>query len=52
MAKKSLYRRFLPAIMIPVVILILLANLASFLILYFNEKKAAEAAADMNQIYP
>ena len=51
MAKKSLYRRFLPAIMIPVVILILLANLASFLILYFNEKKAAEAAADMNQIY-
>ena len=51
MAKKSLYRRFLPAIISPLVLLILLANMASFLILYFNEQKAAGAAADMNRIY-
>ncbi len=49
--KSSLYRRFVPAVMIPFVVLILIINLASFYLLYQSEQRVAKTAADLNYLY-
>lgn len=51
MRKKSIYNRFTPSVIIPIILLVILINVASFTILLQNEKRAAEMAADFNHLY-
>lgn len=51
MKKKSIYRRFTPAVIVSVIILVILINAASFTILLQDERRNARAAADLNQVY-
>lgn len=51
MKRNSIYRRFTPAVILSVIILVLLINAASFIILLQDEKRNAGAAADLNQFY-
>ncbi len=51
MNKKSIYNRFTPAVIIPVILLVILVNIASFTVLYQNDRRAAKTAAELNHLY-
>ncbi len=51
MNKKSIFNRFTPAVIIPVILLVILVNIASFTILYQNDRRAAKTAAELNHLY-
>jgi len=51
MSRKSIFNRFTPAVIIPVILLVVLVNIASFTVLYQNGRRAAKTAAELNHLY-
>ena len=51
MSKKSIFNRFTPAVIIPVILLVILVNIASFTVLYQNDRRVAKTAAELNHLY-